>query len=192
MIEQQQTIQEQETRHGLARLHITQVPDPKFRLVLHHGAGGGVDSPDLKFISENCPRGNVIRVEQPWRVAGKKIAPAPRILDEGALDILLAFPELPLILGGRSAGARVACRTALQVGAHALLLLAFPLHPPGKAERSRAAELEVDLPKVIIQGERDPFGRPEEFSAVPVLSVAGAGHDLGPVPLESALSLLTG
>lgn len=180
----------QTTRHGLARLHITEVARPSFRLVLHHGAGGGVDSADLKFIAESCTSGHVIRVEQPWKVAGKRIAPAPRILDEAALDIDLPYPDLPLVLGGRSAGARVACRTSQAMGALALLLLAFPLHPPGKPEKSRAAELQVGRPKVVIQGERDPFGRPHEFSGVPVLSVAGAAHDLEEVPFEDALRVL--
>lgn len=179
----------QETRHGQARLHVTEVKGSNFRIVLHHGAGGGVQSADLEFIATTC-HATVIRVEQPWRVAGKRIAPAPRILDEAALDIELPYPELPLILGGRSAGARVACRTAPLVKASALLLLAFPLHPPGKPEKSRAGELAIDLPRVVIQGERDPFGRPEEFSGVTVLSVPKAGHDLREVPLARALAEL--
>lgn len=180
----------QETAQGLARLHISAVPHPQFRLVLHHGAGGGVDSPDLAYIAGHCDNGNVILIEQPWKVAGKRIAPRPSVLDHVAVQIDLPFPELPLILGGRSAGARVACRTAKAIGAHSLLLLAFPLHPPGKPERSRVQELDVGLPLVIVQGERDPFGKPHEFPPVPLIAVPAAGHDLAEVPLRQALAAL--
>lgn len=183
-------ITDHQTRHGLARLHISEVSRPRFRLVLHHGAGGGVDSPDLFHISQGCMDGVVIRVEQPWRVAGKKIAPAPRILDEAFVDIELPFDDLPLLVGGRSAGARVACRTAESVQAQGLFLLAFPLHPPGKPEKSRLAEIPDSLPMRLMQGERDPFGRPEEFPTGMAITVPSAGHDLGQVDFQPALASL--
>lgn len=175
------------TRHGDARVHISLAKTPLFRLVLHHGAGGGVDSSDLAYIAQTCSSAHVIRIEQPWKVAGKKIAPAPRILDEAALDIELPFADLPLILGGRSAGARVACRTAPSLGAVGLFLLAFPLHPPGKPEKSRLHEIPAGLPRVILQGERDPFGRPDEFPAGWATPVPGAGHELGSLEYEEPL-----
>ncbi|WP_431042315.1 alpha/beta hydrolase family protein [Streptomyces sp. P1-3] len=137
-------------------------------LAVSHGAGGGIEARDLRALAAALPsRGiTVALVEQPWRVAGKKVAPAPRTLDAGwtALWPALTRPGLPVVAGGRSAGARVACRTAQALGAHAVLALSFPLHPPGKPEKSRAEELtEVGLPTLVVQGGRDPFGRPEEF-----------------------------
>jgi predicted alpha/beta-hydrolase family hydrolase len=114
----------------------------------------------------------VVRVEQPWRVAGKRIAAAPPTLDEGWRAVLHALRadgvlSGPLVLGGRSAGARVACRTAAEHGAAGVLALAFPLHPPGKPEKSRAAELTaVPVPLVVVQGETDAFGGPAEVAAV--------------------------
>lgn len=178
------------TRHGDARLHISEVANPRFRLVLHHGAGKGVDSPDLAHIASRCENGIVICVEQPWKVAGKKIASSPRILDEAFLDIELPYSHLPLLVGGRSAGARVACRTADQVGAKGLFLLAFPLHPPGKPEKSRLGEIPAHLPRTLLQGEHDPFGRPEEFPPGWAIPVKGAGHDLGDLDFAPALERL--
>ena len=108
----------------------------------------------------------VARVEQPWRVAGKKLAPAPKTLDAGWRGIwpALAKSGLPVISGGRSAGARVACRTATELGARAVLALSFPLHPPGKPEKSRADELlGSGVPTLVVQGGNDPFGKPAEF-----------------------------
>lgn len=184
-------ITEQSTRHGIARLYISEVIQPKYRLVLHHGAGGGVDSADLAYLAQHARSAVVVRVEQPWRVAGKRIAPSSRILDEVAIDLTYPFDDLPLIVGGRSAGARVACRTSLALGAKAALLLAFPLHPPGKPEKSRAGELKAEIPLVVIQGEKDPFGRPPEFpEGVEVISVPGKGHDLAETPFEIALEHL--
>ena len=108
----------------------------------------------------------VALVEQPWRVAGKKLAPVPRTLDVGWRGIwpALARSGLPVVAGGRSAGARVACRTAAELGARAVLALSFPLHPPGKPEKSRADELlGAGVPTLVVQGGNDPFGKPEEF-----------------------------
>lgn len=108
---------------------------------------------------------SVVRVEQPWRVAGKKAAPRPQALDEATISCINAIRvRTPIVLGGRSAGARVACRLARSMGALGCLALAFPLHPPGRPEQSRLPELEgVGLPTFVVQGERDPFGGPEEF-----------------------------
>ncbi|MEV0239134.1 alpha/beta family hydrolase [Streptomyces sp. NPDC050674] len=157
-----------ETEAGTAR--ITWHPADRARLVLAvgHGAGGGIEARDLKALAEVLPAHGVTvaRVEQPWRVAGKKLAPAPRTLDTGWRGIwsALAAPGLPVISGGRSAGARVACRTATELGARAVLALSFPLHPPGKPEKSRAEELlGSGVPTLVVQGGNDPFGRPEEF-----------------------------
>lgn len=146
-------------------------------LVLGHGAGGGVDALDLVAAREAALGlgWRVALVEQPWRVRGRKVAEAPPRLDAAWLDVLdvLAGPNGdPLVVGGRSAGARVACRTAERVGAHAVLCLAFPLHPPGRPERSRLGELEaVTVPLLVVQGSRDAFGVPEGARLVP-----GADH----------------
>ncbi|MGH3313838.1 MAG: alpha/beta hydrolase family protein [Streptomyces sp.] len=139
-------------------------------LALGHGAGGGIETRDLRALAGALPAKGVTvaLVEQPWRVAGKKVAPAPKTLDAAwtALWPALCSPGLPVVAGGRSAGARVACRTGKELGAHAVLALAFPLHPPGKPEKSRAGELTgAGLPTLVVQGGRDPFGRPEEFPA---------------------------
>jgi predicted alpha/beta-hydrolase family hydrolase len=146
-------------------------------LVLGHGAGGGVESADLTAVTGAATGAGwrVLRVEQPWRVAGRRIAPAPPRLDEGWTAVLQALREDwlagPLVLGGRSAGARVACRTASAQGAAGVLTLAFPLHPPGRPEKSRAHELlGVDVPLLVVQGETDAFGGPAEVAA------ALAGH----------------
>ncbi|WP_369175331.1 alpha/beta family hydrolase [Streptomyces sp. R28] len=149
---------------------ITWHPARKARLVLavSHGAGGGIEARDVRALARALPAQGVTvaLVEQPWRVAGKKVAPAPKTLDVGWRGIwpALAGPGLPVISGGRSAGARVACRTAVELGAHAVLALSFPLHPPGKPEKSRADELlGAGVPTLVVQGGNDPFGKPQEF-----------------------------
>ncbi|MCM1944386.1 hydrolase [Streptomyces sp. G2] len=156
------------TDAGEAR--ITWHPAPRARrvLALGHGAGGGIEARDLAALAAALPaRGvTVALVEQPWRVAGKKVAPAPKTLDTGwrGLWPALAEPGLPVVAGGRSAGARVACRTGAELGAAAVLALSFPLHPPGRPESSRAAELlGAGLPTLVVQGGNDPFGKPAEF-----------------------------
>ncbi|MBB5128067.1 alpha/beta hydrolase family protein [Streptomyces griseoloalbus] len=141
---------------------------PRLVLAVSHGAGGGIEARDLKALAAELPAHGVTvaLVEQPWRVAGKKVAPAPKTLDTGWRGIwpALAAPGLPVIAGGRSAGARVACRTATELGARAVLALSFPLHPPGRPEKSRAEELlGAGVPTLVVQGGNDPFGRPEEF-----------------------------
>ncbi|MGK5113972.1 MULTISPECIES: alpha/beta hydrolase family protein [unclassified Geodermatophilus] len=178
---------------GPARVTSTEPADGATgTLVLGHGAGGGIESADLLAVSTAAAAAGwrVLRVEQPWRVAGKRIAPAPPRLDEGwaaVLDGLRDGGRLtgPVVLGGRSAGARVACRSAAAQGAAGVLCLAFPLYPPGRPERSRAHELTaVPVPIGVVQGERDAFGRPEEVAAV----LAGrAGASVYAVPGDHAL-----
>ena len=165
-------IVEYDTPQGLARAHITD-GGTRGTLVLGHGAGGGIESVDLVEVTTEAAAAGwrVVRVEQPWRVAGRRIAVAPPKLDEGwtvVLDRLRTDGLLtgPLVLGGRSAGARVACRTALAERVAAVLALAFPLHPPGKPEKSRAGELtSVTVPICVVQGETDAMGRPEVVAA---------------------------
>ncbi|MEU2240673.1 alpha/beta family hydrolase [Streptomyces sp. NPDC018338] len=160
------------TDAGEARITWYEATEPWAVLALGHGAGGGIEARDLQALAGALPARGVTTalVEQPWRVAGKKVAPAPKTLDTGwrGLWPALAKPGLPVIAGGRSAGARVACRTGSELGALAVLALSFPLHPPGKPERSRADELlGAALPTLVVQGGNDPFGRPEEFPAGP-------------------------
>ncbi len=163
--------------------------DARGTLVLGHGAGGGVASADLLAVTASAAAAGwrVLRVEQPWRVAGKRVAPAPPRLDvawTAVLDALRAGGALtgPLVLGGRSAGARVACRTATALQADGALCLAFPLHPPGRPERSRAGELTAaGVPVGVVQGETDALGRPEDVAAaltgVPTASVYAVPGD---------------
>ena len=143
-------------------------------LALGHGAGGGIEAADLAALAAALPaRGVAVAlVEQPWRVAGKKLAPAPRTLDAGWTGLWPALTQsasgAPVVAGGRSAGARVACRTGRALGAAAVLALSFPLHPPGRPDKSRAGELTAAaaaLPVLVVQGGNDPFGRPAEFPA---------------------------
>ena len=194
------TVRTVPTPHGDARLHTDRSRHPIATLVLGHGAGGGPDSRDLGALAAALPRNgiSVVRVEQPWRVAGRKIAPRPEILDEcfvAATDKLRI--RTPLVVGGRSAGARSAARTATTTGASGCLALAFPLHPPGKPERSRRDELEgAGVPTLVVQGERDTFGTPEEFpDDVDLTVVPGADHGFkvpkrGAVSQEEALQII--
>jgi len=137
-------------------------------MVLGHGAAGGVGAPDLGAATEAALAAgvSVALLEQPYRVAGRR-SPAPAHQLDAAWIVVAERlrarePDgLPLITGGRSSGARVACRTAAATGAEAVLCLAFPLHAPGRPEKSRLPELEaVDVPVLIVQGESDPFGMP--------------------------------
>lgn len=155
------------TPHGDARLEVHRAAEPMATLLLSHGAGGGIDAPDLQALAKDLPRLGVTveLLEMPWRVAGKKLAPRPAVLDECFLAVGHALrPRTPRVVGGRSAGARAAARCAQALHADGCLALAFPLHPPGKPEKSRLDELEgAGVTTLVIQGERDPFGRPEEF-----------------------------
>jgi hypothetical protein len=168
---------EVDTPQGTARATVHRPPRAVGTVVLGHGAGGQGWSGDLVAVTEALVADGwaVVLVDQPWRVAGKKVATPPPTLDAAwvpVVEALLsgrgALPK-PLVVGGRSAGARVACRTAERVGADAVLCLSFPLHPPGRPESSRAEELltpiRAGLPVRVVQGERDPFGTPDEVRA---------------------------
>jgi predicted alpha/beta-hydrolase family hydrolase len=163
---------------------------PRGILLVGHGAGGDIEAPDIVALTSSAVAGGLAvgRVRQPYRVAGRR-APAPAAqLDvawtavAAAVQVSRLIPGarvLPLAVAGRSSGARVACRTASEVGAVAVLALAFPLHPPGRPDRSRAAELEVAVPLRVVQGSRDAFGRPADFPpGVDVAAVEGADHGL--------------
>jgi predicted alpha/beta-hydrolase family hydrolase len=172
-----------ETPHGLAKAHLHTADQPRAALVLGHGAAGGVASPDLVAVTAvaRSQGACVALVEQPYKVAGRR-SPAPaRQLDvawTAVVDHLLEgeLRGLPLLVGGRSLGARVACRTAEATGAVAVLCLAFPLHAPGRsgAAASRLQELdEVTVPTLVVQGERDPFGMPPATERRTVVQVPG-------------------
>lgn len=190
------------TDAGDARVTWYEGADPWTVLALGHGAGGGIGARDLAALAAALPGGGVTvaLVEQPWRVAGKKVAPAPKTLDTGwrGLWPALARPGLPVVAGGRSAGARVACRTGRELGARAVLALSFPLHPPGRPERSRAGELlGTGLPTLVVQGGNDPFGRPAEFPDGPhrLLEIPYGDHGFAlpkkaPLGQEEAMGLL--
>ena len=172
-----------ETPRGPARVRITEpAGPPRSQLFLGHGAGGGVDAPDLAAVHTAAVAAGVrvVLVTQPYRVAGRR-APAPAgQLDEAWTAVVqaMAVREIPLIFGGRSSGARVASRTAPHLGAAGVLALAFPLHPPGRPEKSRAGELSVGIPTLVLNGDRDPFGVPEASGSVEVITRPGAVHDL--------------
>ena len=188
------------TPYGDGRIVRDRSKHPMATLLLGHGAGGGVESADLAALARALPRQgiSVVRVEQPWRVAGRRVAPRPEVLD--ACFVAAANKmrvRTPLVVGGRSAGARSAARTARELGASGLVALAFPLHPPGRPERSRLDELSaVSVPTLVVQGERDAFGRPEEFPPdVELTVVPGADHGFavprrGPVSAEEALAVV--
>jgi predicted alpha/beta-hydrolase family hydrolase len=169
-----------DTPHGPARAHLRPAAEPVGALVMGHGAGGGVGAADLTTTADvaHSEHFSVALVEQPYLVAGRR-SPAPA----GQLDTAWAavvehlrgeeLRDLPLVVGGRSAGARVACRTAADCGAAAVLCLAFPVHPPGKPEKTRESELDsVPVPTLVVQGASDPFGMP----------AAGANRDVVTVP----------
>jgi uncharacterized protein len=186
-------ILELDTPHGLARAHLRPVESPIAGLVLGHGAGGGIGSADLAGAAAAAGSLglSVALVEQPYRVAGRR-SPAPaqqldaawtsvvRQLREGALS------ALPILTGGRSSGARVACRTADETESVAVICLAFPLHPPGRPEKSRLAELDaVRIPTLVVQGESDPFGMPPSVSNRTVVPIPGT-HSLRSSPVVEA------
>ena len=167
-----------ETPHGPARAHVQPVDGGVATLILGHGAGGGVSAPDLMVATRAALESNVsvALVEQPYLVAGRKSQAPAAQLDAAWIAAVeqLRDAQLPLIVGGRSAGARVACRTAADTGAAAVLCLAFPVHPPGKPEKTRLAELDaVQVPVLVVQGERDPFGMPPEGPNRTVARVRG-------------------
>lgn len=192
------------TPHGPGRLVMSRAKDASATLLLSHGAGVGIDTRDLQALAAHLPRQgiSVVRFEQPWRVAGRTVASPPPTLDEGLRAAAAALHVgTPLVVGGRSAGARSAARCATELGAVGCLALAFPLHPPGKPEKSRLAELEGSgVPTLVVQGERDTMGRPEEYpdplpDHVDLTVVPGADHGFkvpkrGDLSEEDAMALL--
>lgn len=209
-------VEELDTPAGLARVHIHDtVLAPRATLVLGHGAGAGVDSRDLAVLAEELPKSGieVLIIEQPWKVAGKKVANHPGQLDKAWVSALTqlkgrGFGLRKLFVGGRSAGARVACRTAPDVQPDGVVALAFPLHRPGVPEASRLPDLIEAVsvaPVLVVQGARDSFGGPDEIAlaaleqgvALRVISVAWAGHTFStpaksPVTTEECLSVIAG
>ncbi|QEC50851.1 alpha/beta hydrolase [Baekduia soli] len=188
-----------DTPQGLARAHLHPVAAPVAALVLGHGAGGAVSAPDLVAATAAARAAGlaVVLVEQPYRVAGRRSAPAAPRLDEAWLAVLAALGAGPLaglgiVVGGRSSGARVACRTAQAAGARAVLCLAFPLLPPRRAGSasppvSRLAELEAaGVPVLVVQGERDRFGMPPEGPGRTVVTVRGDHGLKGDLPAVGA------
>ena len=192
------------TEYGEGRLVMHRARRPLATLLLSHGAGGGIEARDLAALARHLPgQGiNVALFEQPWRRAGRKVASAPATLDVGlraAADALRV--RTPLVVGGRSAGARSAARSARDLGASGCLALSFPLHPPGRPERSRLEELAgVGVPTLVVQGERDPMGRPEEFpdplpAHVDLAVVPDADHGLAvpkraPITQQDAMDIV--
>jgi hypothetical protein len=171
-----------DTPVGPARATIlTPTGRPRGLLVLGHGAGGGIDAVDLVAVAGAAVAAgwSAALVEQPWRLAGRKVAAPPKQLDvawTAVVGVLAATPGRSggLVVAGRSAGARVACRTAAALAADAVVCLAFPLHPPGRPERSRIAELEgAGVPTLVVQGRRDAFGSPDEIRAALADNAAG-------------------
>jgi uncharacterized protein len=173
------------TPHGAALAHLHEAPDPVGALLLGHGAGGGFAAKDLVAATGAAleARVTVAQVEQPYLVAGRR-SPAPTKQLDSAWTAVAehlrgdALSGLPLVAGGRSAGARVACRTASETGAVGVLCLAFPVHPPGRPEKTRLDELEaVSVPVLVVQGESDPFGMPPPAPGREVVTLPG-NHSL--------------
>ncbi|HHU39939.1 MAG TPA: hypothetical protein GXZ45_11755 [Propionibacterium sp.] len=175
------------TPDGPGRLHLALPDDVRGVLLLGGGHSGQVATVDLDAVADALPAHGwaVARYELPWRVAGRKVGPRPPASDPawlaGVDAVRAAWPGVPLVTGGRSAGARIACRTWDEALA-GVVALSFPLHPPGKPERTRLDELvPVGVPVLLVSGARDPFGTPAELEA----SLAGphAGpRDLVVVP----------
>ncbi|MEN3357250.1 MAG: uncharacterized protein V7637_1232 [Mycobacteriales bacterium] len=207
------------TPRGDARAYLYWPPGPaRALLVLGHGAGGGVGAPDLVAIrAAAVPAGFAVAlVEQPYRVAGRRAPPPAATLDEAWIAAItqLTLPPahpaapasgsapagaghatgsgVPLIVGGRSSGARVACRTAAAVGAVGVIALAFPVRPPQRPHQDRLAELALPtVPVLVVQGDRDPFGVPPRARGRSVRLISGADHSLRRDPAAVAAATLT-
>lgn len=172
---------------GPGELVLDEAPQQRASLLLGHGAGGGIDSWDLALLAQELPRlgVGVARYRQPWLVAGRRVAGAPASLDRAwatAIEAVTARWPGKLFVGGRSAGARCACRcfTTEQAG---VVALSFPLHPPGRPEKTRLHELAAVAPALILQGQQDPFGGPDELAAA--LLAAGVEHRIVAIPSAS-------
>jgi predicted alpha/beta-hydrolase family hydrolase len=170
------------TPQGAARAHVRAPAAPApGALVLGHGAGGGVDAPDLRAVTAAALGLGlaVALVEQPYRVAGRRVGPRGPALDEAWTAVVAHLRadglDVPLVTGGRSAGARTACRTALATGAAGVLCLAFPTRPPGRPDApDRLPELDATgVPVLVVQGTTDPYGTPPEAPGRTVVRVAG-------------------
>lgn len=179
-----------ETTQGPAEVTLDEVAGPAFLLVLTHGSNGGVQTADLLAVRDVAVAlgGAVARVMQPFRLAGRRAPGSAVRQDEAWLEVISAlrerFGEIPLIQGGRSNGARVACRTARAANAVGVIALAFPLHPPGRPEKSRADELRgAGVEVLVVNGDRDPFGVPDAADAAHVEVLAGERHDLNKAPV---------
>ncbi len=183
------------TPHGEARLVTRRARSPFVTLLLSHGAGGGLGARDLEVLAARLPRhgATVVLLEQPWRVAGRKVATPPPTLDDALVAAARTLrTRTPLVVGGRSAGARSAARSAAGLGAAGCLALSFPLHPPGQPGKSRLEELRTaGVPTLVVQGEQDTMGRPDEFpddlEHVDFAVVPGGDHGLR-VPKAAGLS----
>ncbi|GAA0962508.1 alpha/beta family hydrolase [Actinocorallia libanotica] len=185
-----------ETAAGPAAVVVDEVADPRLLVVLTHGSNGSVDAPDLLAVRAVALElgAAVARVTQPFRLAGRRAPGAAAKQDAAWTEIVQALrerhPHLPLVQGGRSNGARVACRTAASLGATGVLALAFPLHPPGRPEKSRAAELRgAGVPVVVVNGDRDPFGMPAAPDAAAVVALPGERHDLARDPARVGVAV---
>ena len=177
------------TGAGPARISIDRPETATFLLAITHGAGGGTDTRDVLAVRDAAVAlgGVVARVLQPYRVRGARAPGAPGPQDAAWLEIIGALraelPGVPLVQGGRSNGARVACRTAAAAEAAAVVALAFPLHPPGRPEQTRVAELrDAGAPVLVVNGDRDPFGVPDRRDAAQVVVLAGETHSLTKQP----------
>lgn len=187
------------TPAGDAAAELDRPRNARALLVLTHGAGGGVDTPDLLAIRDAATAAGiaVARVIQAYRVADRRAPPKPSAQDPAwlaAVSLLTrrrGLSSLALVVGGRSNGARVACRTAVASGAVGVIALAFPLHPPGKPENTRISELDgAGVPVLVVQGNRDPFGMPEAGPSRTVVTVECADHSLKRDPDTVAAAVL--
>jgi predicted alpha/beta-hydrolase family hydrolase len=178
------SVVEIDTPQGPARAHLHLAEEPRGALILGHGAGGGVEAPDLAAATQAARSVgiSVALIEQPYRVAGRRSPPRAPQLDAAWVAVVehlhaSELADLQVVVGGRSMGARVACRTAEAAGAVAVLCLAFPLEPPrraGKPPQSRLPELEaLTVPTLVVQGMRDPFGMPPPGPVRDVVQVQG-------------------
>jgi len=181
------------TVHGPAEVRVDAPNDPAFLLVLTHGSNGGVEAADLLAVQEVALGlgGAVARVTQPFRLAGRRAPGAATKQDEAWLEVVRQvrerFGDIPLIQGGRSNGARVVCRTAQAAGAAGVVALAFPLHPPGRPEKTRVDELRgAGVEVLVVNGDRDPFGVPDAADAAHVTVLPGERHELNRNPAAVA------
>jgi hypothetical protein len=186
-------VEEIMTSAGPGRVVLEQPERPTFLVVLTHGAGGSPDTADVLAVRDAGRElgAATALVTQPYRVKGAR-APGSAARQDAAWAELVGVLRgetardgvpVPLVQCGRSNGARVACRTASQVGAAGVIALAFPLHPPGQPEKSRDAELRgTGTGVLVINGDRDPFGIPEPDETTDVVILPGETHALSKRP----------